>query len=139
MTGNSIRSIVIVGGGTAGWMAAAAFAKVLGPRYDIRLIESELIGTSASARHRCRTSRRSTTCCDRRGRLRPQDAGHLQAGHPVPRLGRIGDRYIHGFGTRSGATLGLLPFHQYWIKARQAGRRRRPRRLLAQHARRAAR
>jgi tryptophan halogenase len=46
MTANAIENIVVVGGGSAGWMAAAALAKVLGTQTrNITLVESEEIGT----------------------------------------------------------------------------------------------
>src|ERR1700741_3411251 len=39
------RRIVVAGGGTAGWMAAAAIARTMGRTVDLTLIESEAIGT----------------------------------------------------------------------------------------------
>ena len=41
----SIKKVVIAGGGTAGWMAAAAFSKLMGKNLDIVLVESDDIGT----------------------------------------------------------------------------------------------
>ena len=40
-----MKKILIVGGGTAGWMAAALFGKLFQGLYDIELVESEAIGT----------------------------------------------------------------------------------------------
>ena len=46
MENKNIRHFVIVGGGTAGWMSAAALSRVIGTRdYKITLVESEQIGT----------------------------------------------------------------------------------------------
>ncbi len=42
---NKIQNIVIAGGGTAGWMAAAAFSKLLGKNLNITLVESDEIAT----------------------------------------------------------------------------------------------
>ena len=45
MEDKTIQKIVIAGGGTAGWMAAASLSKLLGKNLDITLVESEQIGT----------------------------------------------------------------------------------------------
>ena len=39
------QNVIIVGGGTAGWMSAAALSKLIGNRLNITLVESEQIGT----------------------------------------------------------------------------------------------
>ena len=45
MEHKAIKRIVIAGGGTAGWMVAAGLSKALGRVLDIKLIESDEIGT----------------------------------------------------------------------------------------------
>jgi tryptophan halogenase len=117
-----LKNIVIVGGGTAGWMAAAAFAKVLGPHYAIRLVESEDIGTvgvgEATVPHLKLFN--NLLEIDESEFVR-QTRATFKLGIQFNDWGRLGDSYIHGFGT-IGHDVGLLPFHQYWIKARQAGK-----------------
>ena len=47
MQNKSIKRVVIAGGGTAGWMAAAALSKLIGKQLDIALVESDDIPTES--------------------------------------------------------------------------------------------
>ena len=117
-----IRDIVIVGGGSAGWMVAAAFSKLLGREYSIRLIESDEIGT-------IRVGEATVPHLKLFNQILEIDEidfikktqGTFKLGIQFNDWGRLGDSYVHGFGT-IGHEVGLLPFHQYWIKAFQAGK-----------------
>ncbi len=118
-----LGNIVIVGGGTAGWMAAAALSRVLGPSCRVTLIESDLIGIIGVGEATVPHIKAFNNL------LRIDEADFVRRTQGSFKLGiqfvdwcRIGDAYIHGFGSTIGPDLGLLPFHQYWIKARLAGR-----------------
>lgn len=122
MTSTHVRSIVIAGGGTAGWMTAAALSKALGPGYAIRLVESEQIGTigvgEATIPHIREFNR--ALGIDEDAFLRATQ-GTFKLGVEFRNWGAIGDRYIHGFGT-IGQELDGLPFHHYWLRMAAEGK-----------------
>jgi tryptophan halogenase len=116
-----VSRIVIVGGGTAGWMAAAALARFLGPRTDIRLVESEEIGTVGVGEATIPQLRlfNAGLGIDEDAFVR-ETAGTFKLGVEFVGWGDPDQRYIHAFGT-IGRDLGLIPFHQYWLRHRAEG------------------
>lgn len=121
MSDSRLRSIVVVGGGTAGWMSAAALVKTLGDGCSIRLVESDEIGTVGVGEA---TVPHLKTFNDA---LQIDEVEFIKAVQGTFKLGiqfcdwgRVGDRYVHGFG-QIGHDYGFLPFHQYWLKLRRRG------------------
>lgn len=121
MNDNKIRKVVILGGGTAGWMSAALLSKVVSGGLEIELVESEQIGTVGVGEA---TIPQIRYLCDA---LRIPEAEFLAEVNGTYKLGiefvnwsRIGDRYIHTFGD-VGRRLGVLDFHHVWLRARELG------------------
>jgi tryptophan halogenase len=119
---NHIRNIVIAGGGTAGWMAAAAFAKLLGERWNVTLVESEEIGIVGvgEATIPIINVYNNALELDENEFMRETSAT-FKLGIEFRNWGRLGDSYIHGFGPL-GPDIGITKFHHYWLKMHAAGR-----------------
>jgi tryptophan halogenase len=121
MTDNRIRELVIVGGGTAGWMAAASFAHYFGNRLRITLVESSDIGTVGVGEATIPAIR------DFLRSLGIDEFDLMRATQATCKLGiefrdwsRIGASFMHPFGVY-GMPARDLPFHQFWLRLRQTG------------------
>lgn len=118
--GAAVR-VIVVGGGTAGWSAAAALARLLPGVAQVHVVESADIGIVGVGEATLPHVRQFVQ------QLGIDEADFMRATHATFKLGidfrdfgRVGDRYIHPFGTY-GRPIAGVPFHHYWLQARSRG------------------
>jgi tryptophan halogenase len=117
----AVRKVVIAGGGTAGWVAAASLSRYFEGMLDITLVESEEIGTIGVgestvppivAFHR-------VLGIDERDFMR-ECAATFKVAIWFENWGRLGDWYLHPFGTY-GQPASMIAFYHFWLRAREQG------------------
>jgi tryptophan halogenase len=120
MQPNPIRKIVIVGGGTAGWMAAAPLAQRLGKRCEIVLVESPEIGTIGVGEATLPTIRfyNNALQLDQADFIKKTQAT-FKLGIDFQDWGHVGNRFFHGFGDFGPPINGQSP-HHYWLRLARA-------------------
>lgn len=120
-TNQQIHDIVIVGGGTAGWMTAAALSRMLPQGKRIRLVESDQISTIGVGEATIPSIRAFNQLLNLdEDEFMRQTQATFKLGIEFVNWGKQGDSYIHGFG-QIGRDQVVAKFYQYWLKMYQAG------------------
>jgi tryptophan 7-halogenase len=116
------QRVVVLGGGTAGWMTAAALTKLLPHACTVRVVESAeigIVGVGEATLPHLRAFVQS---------LELDEAEFMRATHATFKLGiefrdfgKVGDSYLHPFG-QFGTELNGIHFHHYWRRMLAEGR-----------------
>ena len=117
----TLRRIVVAGGGTAGWMAAAALARTLGRAAEVTLVESDAIGTIGVGESTI------PPLVNYNRLLGINEAEFMRATQATFKLGILfdnwkeqGSRYFHSFGT-TGKDHWSAGFQHYWMEGLTRG------------------
>ena len=116
-----VRRIVIAGGGTAGWMVAAGLSKSLGKLYDIRLIESEEIGTIGVGEATIPTLHffHEILGIDEQEFMAATQAT-FKLGINFENWRNVKEDYFHSFG-KTGKPHWTAGFQHFWLEGRKRG------------------
>ena len=122
MSSRNLKKILIVGGGTAGWMAAAVLLVSGAKKYQIELIESDEISTVGVGEATIPSILTFNTALGvNEDEFMRQTQATFKLGIQFRNWGAKGDSYIHSFGTM-GRDMPLVDFYHYWLKMHQAGK-----------------
>jgi tryptophan halogenase len=114
--------IVVVGGGTAGWITAAVLARYLAPaRFAVTLVESEEIGIVGVGEATIPQIQllNAALGIDEYAMMRATQATY-KLGIEFVGWGAPDSRYIHAFG-QTGRQVGQVPFQHFWLRGRARG------------------
>ncbi|RGP39819.1 Tryptophan 7-halogenase [Altererythrobacter insulae] len=116
-----LGKILIVGGGSAGWMAATFLSRILGRIAKIELLESDAIGVVGVGEATIPPIRKFNNFCgvDEAAFLRDTQ-GTFKVGIQFENWGKVGDRYLHAFGRVGQELDALVRMHHWWRLGRQA-------------------
>lgn len=116
---NTIQKVVIVGGGSAGWMTAAALSKFIKNQYtSVQLIESEQIGTISVGEATIPpiNTFNQLLGIDENEFVKATKAT-FKLGIEFTNWSKIGQSYMHPFG-EFGQDIEAVKFYQFWLKLR---------------------
>ena len=121
MERRKVQKLIIAGGGTAGWMAAASFGRTIGKTLDIVLVESDVIGTVGVGEATI------PTLLTLHDVLKIKEQDFVKAVQGTFKLGisfegwrDVGKDYIHSFGW-TGKDTWAAGFHNFWLKGLKRG------------------
>ena len=116
---NKIKHIVIAGGGTAGWMAAAALVKLIGKTINITLVESDDIGTVGVGEATIPPIRtfHKLLAIDEQAFMKATQAS-FKLGISFENWGNESTSYIHSFGM-TGKECWAGEFHHFWLQGKK--------------------
>ena len=121
MSGRKVERVVIAGGGTAGWMAAAALSRLVGRKLSVTLVESEEIGTVGVGEATIPT----ILTINRLLQIPEPDfikltSGTFKLGIRFENWRTEGEDYFHSFGD-TGKGSWAAGFHHFWLRAKELG------------------
>ena len=121
MQANPVKNVVIVGGGTAGWMAAAAISKLIGKNINVKLVESDAIGTVGVGEATIPTmlTLHKLLKIDERDFMAAVQ-GTFKLGISFENWRNVDENYIHSFGF-TGKDCWAAGFQHFWLKGKQQG------------------
>jgi len=118
---NRIRSVLVVGGGSAGWMTAAMLGHILRENCAVTLVESEDIGTIGVGEATIPPIRTfNETLGLAEGDFVRETRASFKLGIEFVDWGAVGNRYFHPFGPH-GRAFDMVAMHHYWLRARGQG------------------
>ncbi len=111
-----MKTILIVGGGSSGWMSAALLAHLFQGLYKVRLVESEEIGTIGVGEATIPAIKKFNELLELdEAQFMRTTQGTFKLGIQFRNWSHLGSSYVHGFGV-IGQDMGWLRCHQYWLK-----------------------
>ncbi|MEC9214865.1 MAG: tryptophan halogenase family protein [Pseudomonadota bacterium] len=121
MSERKVERVVIAGGGTAGWMAAAALSRLVGRKLSVTLVESEEIGTVGVGEATIPT----ILTINRLLQIPEPDfikltSGTFKLGIRFENWRTEGEDYFHSFGD-TGKGSWAAGFHHFWLRAKELG------------------
>lgn len=121
MTAQTIKRVVIVGGGTAGWMAAASISKLIGRDLDVTLVESDEIGTVGVGEATIPTFFALHQLLKiNEAEFLSEVQGTIKLGISFENWKNKGQDYIHAFGY-TGQSCWAAGFQHFWLKGKALG------------------